>query len=283
MAAKPARQERDSKRTMPLGGHLRELRRRFLTAALAIIVGTIYGWWLSDYVFIALQSPIAVVAAESGRGAALNFDTIAGSFDLRLQIAVTIGIVAASPLWLYEIWAFLTPGLVKRERRYGVAFLLSAVPLFLAGCAVGWMVMPHIVELFVGFAPANSISALSARYYYDFILKLMLATGVGFVLPAILTVLNFAGVISGKSIIKGWRIAIIVIVTFTAFATPATDIVSMFLLAAPMLALYFAAAGIALINDRRRAKKEAAFLAEEGLVDTGPDDEGLVDAPAEPA
>lgn len=272
MAAKAARQGNDSQRTMPLGGHLRELRRRILTAFLGILGGTIYGWWLSDYVFIALQAPIATVALESGRGAALNFDTIAGSFDLRLQIAVTIGIVASSPLWLYEIWAFLTPGLVKRERRYGIAFLMSAVPLFLAGCAVGWLVMPHIVELFVSFAPADSISALSARYYYDFILKLMLATGVGFVLPAILTLLNFVGVISGRAIIKGWRIAIIIVITFTAFATPATDIISMFLLAVPMLALYFAAAGIALINDRRRAKKEAAFLAEEGIAESADED-----------
>lgn len=272
----------DAQRTMPLGGHLRELRRRILIAFLAIIAGTIYGWWLSDYVFVALQSPIAAVAAESGRGAALNFDTIAGSFDLRLQISVTIGIVATSPLWLYEIWAFLTPGLVKRERRYGVAFLFSAVPLFLAGCAVGWLVMPHIVELFVSFAPVDSISALSARYYYDFILKLMLATGVGFVLPAILTLLNFVGVITGKSILKAWRIAIIVVITFTAFATPATDIISMFLLAVPMLALYFAAAGIAIINDRRRAKKEAAFLAEEGLGDVAEDSDELAEVPESP-
>lgn len=262
-----ARRKADPERRTSLGGHLRELRRRILIAFLGILGGTIYGWWLSEYVFIALQAPITAVAAESGRGAALNFDTIAGGFDLTLQIALTIGIVASSPLWLYEIWAFLTPGLVKRERRYGIAFLLSAVPLFLAGCAVGWMVMPHIVELFVSFAPVDSISALSARYYYDFILKLMLATGVGFVLPAILTLLNFVGVITGKSIIKAWRIAIIVVITFTAFATPATDIISMFLLAMPMLALYFAAAGIALINDRRRAKKEKTSLERDGLLD----------------
>lgn len=252
---------------MPLGGHLREFRRRVTVALIGIVLGSAFGWWASDFVFVGLQAPIATVAAESGRGAALNFDTIAGSFDLRLQIALTIGVVVSSPLWLYEIWAFLTPGLVKRERRFAIGFLLSAVPLFLGGCAVGWLVMPHIVELFVGFAPADSISALSARYYYDFILKLMIATGVGFVLPAVLVILNFAGVLSAKSILKGWRIAIIAVVTFTAFATPATDIVSMFLLAVPMLALYFAAAGVAWIGDRRRAKIEAAFLEREGIPD----------------
>jgi len=250
---------------MSLGSHLKEFRNRVLVAFIGIVIGTAFGWWASSYVFVGLQAPIAVVAADSGRGAALNFDTIAGGFDLTLQIALTIGVVVSSPLWLYEVWAFLTPGLVKRERRYAIGFLLSAVPLFLGGCAVGWLVMPHVVELFVSFAPADSISNLSARYYYDFILKLMLATGVGFVLPAVLSLLNFAGVLSAKTILKGWRIAIIVIVTFTAFATPATDIISMFLLAAPMLVLYFAAAGIAVINDRRRAKREVAFLEAEGL------------------
>jgi len=250
---------------MSLGGHLKELRRRIIIAFVALVLGTAFGWWASDWVFVGLQAPIAAVAAESGRGAALNFDTIAGSFDLRFQIALVIGAVVSSPIWLWQIWAFLTPGLVKRERAYGIGFLCSAIPLFLGGCVVGWIIMPHIVELFVGFAPADSISNLSARYYYDFVLKLMLATGCGFVLPAILALLNFAGVIKGRTILKGWRIAIIAIVTFTAFATPATDVVSMFLLAVPMLVLYFLAVGIALINDRRRAKREAAFLAAEGL------------------
>jgi len=192
--------------------------------------------------------------------------------DDRLQITLTIGFVVSSPVWLYQLWAFLAPGLVRRERRYAIGFLLSAVPLFLGGCIVGWMVMPHIVELFVGFAPADSISNLSARYYYDFILKLMIATGVGFVLPAVLVFLNFAGILGARTILKGWRIAIIAVVTFTAFATPATDIVSMFLLAVPMLVLYFAAAGVAALNDRRRAKRQAAFLAEEGLDDDLDDD-----------
>jgi sec-independent protein translocase protein TatC len=250
---------------MSLGGHLREFRKRILIAALGNIVGAAFGWWASDFVFVGLQAPIETVAQDSGRTAALNFDTIAGSFDLRLQIAVTIGFVVSSPVWLYQLWAFLAPGMVKKERRYAIGFIITAVPLFLAGCGVGWIVMPHIVELFVGFAPADSISALSARYYYDFILKLMLATGVGFILPVVLAFLNFAGLITAKAILKGWRIAIIVIVTFTAFATPATDIISMFLLAVPMLVLYFAAAGVAALNDWRRGKREKAFLADEGL------------------
>jgi len=255
----------DPERKMPLRGHLRELRRRILVSALAIVVGTGLGWWASDWVFVGLQVPIAQVAAASGRGAALNFDTIAGSFDLRFQISLTIGLVASAPVWLWQIWAFLTPGLVRRERAFGIGFLTAAVPLFLGGCAVGWLVMPHIVELFIGFAPADSVSNLSARYYYDFVLKLMIATGCGFVLPALLSLLNFAGVLRGRTILRSWRWAIIAIVTFTAFATPATDIFSMLLLAVPMFVLYFLAVGIALLNDRRRDRKRAAFLDSDGL------------------
>lgn len=252
---------------MSLGGHLKELRNRVLIAGIGILLATGFGWWVSDTVFVALQQPITAVAAQYDREAALNFDTIAGSFDLRLQIAFTVGLVVSSPLWLYELWAFLSPGLVKRERWYAVAFILVAVPLFLGGAAVGWMVMPHIVDLFLSTAPEGSISNLSARYYMDFIMKLMIATGIGFVLPALLTIMNFAGLISGRTILKGWRVAVIVIVVFTAFATPATDIMSMFLLAVPIFLLYLLACAIALINDRRRAKREARMLAEEGLAD----------------
>lgn len=241
---------------MPLAAHLRELRKRILIAVVAILVAAIAGFWASDWVFVALQEPIIEIADSSGREAALNFETIAGAFDLRLQIALTIAVVIAAPVWLYQIWAFLTPGLLRNERRYVVGFLGSAIPLFLAGCYAGWYVMPNIVRLMVSFAPADSVSVLGARYYYDFILKLMLATGIAFVLPVLLVLLNIAGVITARTILKGWRIAVLAIVLFTAIATPAADVVSMFLLAIPMIVLYFLAAGIALLVDRRRAKRE---------------------------
>ena len=245
---------------MSLAAHLLELRKRIVISVVAILVAAIVGFWASDWVFYALQQPIIAVAESSGREAALNFETVAGAFDLRIQIALTIAVVIAAPIWLYQIWAFLTPGLMKNERRYIVGFLGSAVPLFLLGCYAGWLVMPHIVELMIGFAPAGSISNLGARYYYDFILKLLLATGIAFVLPVFLVLLNFAGILSALAIIKGWRIAILAIVLFTAIATPAADVVSMFLLAIPTVGLYFLAAGVAFLNDRRRAKRDQSVL-----------------------
>lgn len=247
---------------MSLAGHLLELRKRLVISAVAIVVAAIGGWFASDWVFVALQEPIVRVAETSGREAALNFETVAGAFDLRMQIAMTLAIVVASPIWLYQIWAFLTPGLVAKERRYVVGFLGTAVPLFLLGCAIGWVAMPRIIEVMISFAPADSISNLGARYYYDFILKLLIATGIAFVLPVLLVFLNFARIITGRAILQGWRFAVLGILLFTAAATPTVDVMSMFLLAGPMVVLYFLSVGIAMLNDRRVAKRDAAIVDE---------------------
>ncbi len=248
---------------MSLAGHLRELRRRFLIAVIAILVASGFGWWASPWVFDALKVPINDAAEQSGNALYLSFDVISGSFDLTLQISLTIGLVVSSPVWLYQIWAFITPGLRRKEKQYTFGFLGTAIPLFLIGCAVGWIVMPRLVEVLLGFQPAGSVANLSARYYYDFVLKLMIACGVGFVLPVFLVMLNFAGILSGRAILRGWRIAIIAIVTFTAATTPATDVMSMLALAVPMLVLYLLAVGISVLNDRRRARRQAAFLESE--------------------
>jgi sec-independent protein translocase protein TatC len=250
---------------MSLGAHLIELRKRLFLAALGIVVGMVVGWILSDAVLQALTVPIRELSDAQGRTASLNFTDISSAFDLRIQIAFTVGVVISSPVWLYQIWAFAVPGMKRREKQYAVGFVLSAVPLFLAGCAAGWFVMPHMVVLLTGFAPQDTTALISARTYYDFVLKLVLAIGIAFVLPVFLVLLNFAGVLTAKAILKSWRIAILVITLFTAIATPAADVMSMFLLAIPMVLLYFGAAGIAYIHDRRVAKRQRTIDAELGL------------------
>jgi sec-independent protein translocase protein TatC len=257
-AAKPkAAKARDGR--MSLGSHLVELRKRLFLAAIAIVLGMAAGWLVSDFVLNALRVPIEQLADEQGRVASLNFTDISSAFDLRLQIAFTVGVVVSSPFWLYQIWAFLMPGLKRKEKQFAVGFVLSAVPLFLLGCVAGWLVMPHMVVLLTGFAPQDTTALISARTYYDFVLKLVLAIGIAFVLPVFLVLLNFAGVLTAKAILKSWRIAILAITLFTAIATPAADVMSMFLLAIPMVVLYFSAAGIAFLNDRRRAKRALAL------------------------
>ena len=238
---------------MSLGEHLLELRKRLFISGVALLVGAVGGWLLTEFVWDALREPISRIA--EARNATINYPGITTAFDIRLQLAVTIGLVIASPVWLYQIFAFLVPGLTAKEKRYTYGFFFSAIPLFLGGCAAGWFVLPHIVELMAGFVPEEDASIVDAKIYFDFVLKLVIATGVAFVLPVFLVILNFIGVMSAASILKGWRIAILVITLFTAIVTPAADVLSMFLLAIPMVALYFAAAGVAYLHDRRAAAR----------------------------
>jgi len=245
---------------MSLGEHLLELRKRLGIIGLSIILAAIGGWFLADPVWSALSDPIMEIAKERNRDAEINYTTVTEAFDTKIAIAVVLGIVMAAPVWLYQVWAFFVPALMKRERRLALGFLSAAVPLFLAGVTAGWLVLPNIVVLLTGFAPEQSATLLTAKVYLDFALKLVLAIGVGFVLPVFLVVLNFVGVLEARSIIKGWRVAIIIIALFTAIATPAADVVSMVVLAIPMVVLYFVAAGIATIHDRRAAKRTAQLL-----------------------
>ncbi|MFD1722600.1 twin-arginine translocase subunit TatC [Amnibacterium endophyticum] len=248
---------------MPLIEHLLELRRRLMWAALAVLVGAVAGWFVSEWVLNLLALPLRSVGDGEGRLASLNFPSITSAFDVRLEIAIVTGIVLTSPVWLYQIFAFLTPAFTRQEKKYVFGFFFSAVPLFLAGCAAGFLVIPHIVSLMVSLAVGGA-SLIDAKSYLDFALRLMLAIGVAFVLPVFLVLLNFAGVLTGKAILKAWRVAVLVITLFTAIATPSADVVSMILLAIPMIALYFAAVGVTLTHDRRLAKRNAATLEDAG-------------------
>lgn len=238
---------------MSLAEHLRELRKRLMISAIAILVAAVAGFFVAEYVIDYLRGPINAIAEQ--RNARIIYTTVTGAFDLRIQIAMTIAIVAASPIWLYQVFAFLVPGLTRREKRFTFGFFFSAVPLFFAGATAGFLLFPRMVELLTSFSSNEDATFLDAKPYYDFVIKLTLAVGIGFVLPVFLVLLNFAGVLSARSIIKGWRVATLTIIVFCAIATPAADVISMFLLAIPMTALYFASYGIAWLHDRRAAKR----------------------------
>lgn len=256
------RRKRDPEGRMSLVEHLVEFRNRFIIAAIAVIIAMIGGFLLSEPVIDLLRQPITHLAQLRTGAAALNFPTVTSAFDIRLQMSLTLGIVMSSPVWLYQAWMFLMPGLKKTERRYAIGFVGAAIPLFLAGCATGWLLMPRIVEVMASFAPTEDAVFFDAKYYYTFVLNLCLAVGIAFVLPVLLVLLNFAGVLEGRTILKSWRMAVLVVALFAAMATPSADVMSMFLLMLPMIALYFIAVGIAMLNDRRRAKRRAAFDAE---------------------
>jgi sec-independent protein translocase protein TatC len=242
---------------MPLIEHLLELRKRLMWAAVAILVGGVAGWFVSDWVLELLTGPLQ---GQGKKLATINFGSVTSAFDVRFEIAIIVGVVITSPIWLFQIFAFLTPAFTRQEKKYVFGFFFSAVPLFLAGCAAGAFVIPHIVGLMVSFAPINTANLLDGKGYLDFVLRLILVIGVAFVLPVFLVLLNFVGVIRGQSILKSWRIAILAITIFTAIATPSADVISMLLLAIPMVILYFVAVIITVIHDKRKDRRDAALL-----------------------
>jgi sec-independent protein translocase protein TatC len=259
-ATKAGRAAKDPDARMSLGQHLIELRNRAMIAAIGIIVAAIGGWFLEPFVWNALTAVIDQIAEK--QNAHINFPTLTAAFDLRMQLTLYIGIVISSPLWLYEIFAFLTPGLTGKEKRYIFGFFFSAIPLFLGGCVFGWYITPHIVTLFASFAPSNNLTILNASDYFTFVLKLVLAVGVAFVTPVFIVLLNMIGIISAASIIKAWRWAILGSIIFAALATPSTDIVSMLILAVPLIILYFAAAAFAWVHDKRTGRAASDLDAE---------------------
>ncbi|XKG42167.1 twin-arginine translocase subunit TatC [Microbacterium marinum] len=235
---------------MPWAAHLREARTRGIRAGLALAVAAVLGFVFADPIMDVLRAPIEAVAQT--RDASLNYDSVTGAFDLRMKVALFAGIALSSPVWLYELLAFLTPGLTRRERRYTLGFFAAALPLFAAGCATGFVLFPHMVELLTGFAATEDSTILQAATYLDFVMKIVLATGVAFVLPVVLVMLNLLGMLPAATLLRGWRYIVVAIVVFSALVTPAADALSMFLVAVPMSALFGAAVAIAWLHDRRR-------------------------------
>lgn len=240
---------------MPLLSHLSELRRRLMIAAAAILLGGVVGFLLSDAVIASAAEPLSRVHGPSV--ATLNFTRLGEAFDLRFKIAMTLGIVVAAPVWIWQVWAFLVPGLTSRERRIGIGFVSAAVPLFLAGVCFAWMIVPEVVNLLTGFAPAAATTMLTADQYFDFLLKLIVGVGISFVSPLALIALNAVGVLSARTIIRGWRVALVVIVVFSAVVTPASDVMSMLFIALPLCVLYAGAAAWTWVHDRRLARRMA--------------------------
>jgi sec-independent protein translocase protein TatC len=248
---------------MSLSGHLKELRNRLFWSALFIVGASVGGWFMFDAVFNELQRPIVELASKPGSNATINFPTVVSAFDVRLQVSIFLGVLMSAPVWLYNLWAFVTPGLKKRERRYTIGFVLASVPLFIGGTALAWASLPTFVVVLVGFTPDGAANVINASEYILFTIRILLVFGLAFVLPVALVMLNFAGVITAQNIIKSWRMAVFVSAVVGAIATPVAEPMAMFLLMVPLLILYFLAAGIAYLHDKRVAKKlEALELAD---------------------
>jgi sec-independent protein translocase protein TatC len=244
---------------MPLGEHLRELRQRLIKAGIAILVGAVIGWFLYQPLFEALVRPIIDLTHERvGADAKVVFPQVASPFNLQLKLAFYLGVVVSSPVWLYQLWAFIVPGLTRREKRYAFSFVAAGVPLFLAGIGLAWMVLPNAVKFLTEFTPRGAANYINADDYLTFVTRIMLAFGIAFVVPLLLVALNLAGVLSARALGRGWRVAVFLCFLFAAIASPTPDAGSMLALAFPMTGLYVIAWFIAWLHDRRKARQAGA-------------------------
>jgi sec-independent protein translocase protein TatC len=242
----------------PLMEHLRELRSRLVKAGVSIALGMLIGWIYYDSIFKWLSRPFADAVEQAraeGRVVTLALTGVADPFVLQIQVAAVAGILIASPIWLYQLWRFVTPGLHRHERRWALGFVAVAVPLFASGVYLANVVLPFGLEILLGFTPENVENIVSVDRYLSFYIRTILVFGVGFLAPLLLVLLNFAGILSGQTLLKSWRWILMSVFLFAAVATPTGDPINLILLAGPMLILVGAAVAIALLNDRRRARR----------------------------
>ncbi|WP_237193710.1 twin-arginine translocase subunit TatC [Rothia nasimurium] len=263
--AKSTSRKNNPQATMALGEHFREFRNRLIKATVATIICAIGGFFLYEPFMNAISAPVYALNTEEGRTAALNYSTAISPFDQMIRISLYIGLVIASPVWIYQLWAFITPALYKKEKLYTLGFTFTALPMFLLGTGLAWWLLPSAISTLTQFSPNGATNLLTADVYISFVVKFMLAFGIAFVLPVLLVGLNFIGLISGKAMLKSWRWVVLIVAIIAAMAAPGGEIMSMVYLMVPLLFFFFLAIGISLLNDKRRAKKRARI--EAGLSD----------------
>ncbi|WP_343035560.1 twin-arginine translocase subunit TatC [Isoptericola sediminis] len=253
-----ARTPRDPEGRMPLREHLVEARRRIVRIAIGLLLGAIVGWILYDPLLDALMRPLEMAADRRGALIGLNFDGVATAIDMRVKVSLFLAVIVSSPWWLYQVFAFITPGLTRSERRYVFGFLTAAVPMFLAGALLAWSVLPFVVEVLNDFVPEGGSNLIGAQLYLSFVMRLILACGIAFLVPVFMVVLNLMGLVRARTWLAGWRWAILVSFLFAAIVTPTMDVLSMFGIALPIAALYFVATGICFVHDRRVDRRRVA-------------------------
>ncbi|HET9861072.1 MAG TPA: twin-arginine translocase subunit TatC [Nocardioidaceae bacterium] len=242
---------------MALADHLRELRARLLKVTLVLVAGIVVAWFFYGQLFELLYDPYAQAERQLAAEGVDSTGVIGGIGNpllLRLKICALATVVLTSPFWLYQIWAFIVPGLHPNEKRWTQLFAVIAGPLFIAGVAVAYYVLPKGIEVLIGFTPGTLQSLVEFGDYFRFLTRMMLVFGVAFEIPLFVVLLNLAGVISGRALGAHRPWIIVGTFVFAAVATPSTDPFSMVMLALPMVLLFAISEVVARLVDRRRAR-----------------------------
>lgn len=274
---------------MPLREHLRELRNRLLKSMLAIIAVTVVAAFFQKQIFEFLMRPIlesvgCVNGAATMRNgkpcASMTTNGLLSPFTIALKVALMAGVLAATPIWLYQLWAFIAPGLHQHEKRYALGFVGAGVPLFLGGAYLAYSVLPQTAEIMLSFTPDNAQNLLPLDDYLDLITRMVIVFGLAFELPLLLVLLNMTNVLSGRKMLGWWRAMIIGLTVFAAVATPGGDPISMLLLSGPLCVLYFLAVGFSMLNDMRRRRNDDVRLSDDEAseLDLTPEDVGEIES-----
>ncbi len=244
---------------MALADHLREVRGRLLRVVVVLFVLMVVMLFLYDHLLNIVLAPYNDAKAELGDSVETKafIKGAAGPLLLQLKLSGIAALVVGSPYWLYQIWAFILPGLHSSERRWSRIFTAVAGPLFITGVAVGYYVLPRGLEVLIGFTPAQLENLVEFGEYFSFFTRMLLVFGVSFEIPLFVIMLNLAGVVSGRSLGEHRAWIIIGVFVFAAAATPSTDPFSMLMLALPMTLLFAVSEVIARLVDRRRRRASA--------------------------
>lgn len=242
---------------MPLMEHIRELRNRLLKAIAGVLAGAVVGWIFYGPIWRVLQHPYCKIPQSNRLNGqcALTTTGILDPFVLRIKICVIIGLVLASPIWLYQLWAFVAPGLYQRERRWTYVFLGGAVPLFAFGAFLAYETLDKGLGILLGFTPDHVVPLITITSYLSYAVAMLLIFGATFELPLFVVVLNLAGVLTHARIRKWRRTLVFGIFVFAAVATPSQDPFTMLALALPTVVLFEVAEVIAYVHDRRKAAR----------------------------
>jgi len=274
---------------MPLFDHLRELRNRIVKMALALIAGMAIGFLFFTPVWHVIERPLcqAVIRGQTGCDTlGVNQLVLNGPLDafyLRVKVALIVGIIVSSPVWLYQVWAFIAPGLYAREKRWGHIFLGTAVPLFLVGNLLAYLSLGRSMHFLLGLTPQNVSNLIQVDLYMSFVMTMMLAFGIAFELPLLIVMLNLAGILTHRVFRKWRRVMIFAVFLIAGMANPSPDPVTMLILGGACALMVEVAEFIVWSNDRRRARRHPdpyAGLADDELSpldldETGPSDNRL--------
>jgi sec-independent protein translocase protein TatC len=277
MQVRRQRRQVDPEGRMPLMDHLRELRNRIVKALLFIAAGMVVGFVYFEPVWDFLQRPYCDLPQSARAGSdecELIYTGIFDAFFLQFKVAAIVGIVVASPFWLYQLWAFVAPALHGREKRYTYVFIGAAAPLFLGGAALAYYITELAMQVLFGFGTEGMVPMITIANYLSYMITMILVFGIAFVIPLIVVLLNFMGVLSHAVLAKWRRLILFLIVTAAAVATPGGDPFSMMALAVPLGVLYMGAELVCYVNDRRkRGSDPYAGLDDDEASALGGDDE----------